>query len=100
MLARQKHKENKDIYDNFVGEVEPKIKKLQTSLKEKEKSLDKELYEKYKNLRKDGIFPIVVELRDNTCGGCGMGLASNTLERIKQKGYIQCEQCRRIIYSK
>ncbi|MGD9901369.1 MAG: zinc ribbon domain-containing protein [Spirochaetales bacterium] len=100
MLARQKHKEHKEVYDKLVADTEPQIKKIQTALKQKEKDLDKELFEKYKNLRKDGIFPIVVELKEGACSGCGMGLASNTLAKLDQKGYLQCEQCRRIIYSK
>jgi predicted nucleic acid-binding Zn-ribbon protein len=100
MIARQKHKQNKDAYDNFIKEVTPKVRELQGTLKEKEKGLDKELFEKYKNLRKDNIFPIVVSLNNNACGGCRTYLPSTTLERIKDKGYIECEQCRRIIYSK
>lgn len=99
VLARQKHKENKVAYENFLEEQEPKIKKLKAKLKTIEKDLNKEVLAKYKVLRKDDVFPIIVALSGNNCSGCGVGLPSTTLEKIKQKGYINCENCRRIIYS-
>lgn len=99
MLARQKHKENKEAYDNFLKEQEPKLKDMEKELKGLEKDLNKELLTKYKGLRKDGIFPVVVILNGNNCGGCGVGLASGTLAKIKAEGQVQCENCRRIIYS-
>lgn len=100
-IARQKHKENKDSYDVYLKEAEPKINSLKQQLKQMEKSLDKELFEKYKELRKDGMFPIMVPLlEEKVCGGCRTNLPSSTIERIKQHGTIRCENCRRIIFTK
>jgi uncharacterized protein len=99
-VARSKHKENKEKYDEFVSEVDPKIEALKKQLKGLEKDLDAELFSKYKDLRKDGVFPIFVELKEKSCGGCRTNLPSTTLERIKDSGYIRCENCRRIIFTK
>lgn len=98
ILARQKHKENKEAYNAELTETEPKIKALDKELKTLEKELNKEFLTKYKLLKKDGIFPVVVMLKGKACGGCGVGLASNTLSKINENGSIQCENCRRIIY--
>ena len=73
---------------------------LKKQIKALEKGLDAELFSKYKELRKDGVFPMFVELNDKSCGGCRTNLPSSTLERIKEHGYIRCENCRRIIYTK
>jgi len=99
-LARQKHKENKEKYDEVLATTNPKLEKLRKELKSKESKLNKDLLEKYKELRKDGVFPIMVMLNDKTCGGCRTNLPSSTLEKIKENGYIRCENCRRIIYVK
>jgi len=99
-LARQKYKQHKGNYDDFKKEVEPKLNEVKKQLEEKEKNLDKELLAKYKELRKDGVFPVIVALKDQSCGGCRTNLPSSTLERIKEKGQIRCENCNRIIYTK
>ena len=99
-IAKSKHKENKEKYDEFITEISPKIETLKKQLKALEKGLDAELFSKYKDLRKDGVFPMFVELKDKYCGGCMTNLPSTTLERIKQSGYLRCENCRRIIYTK
>ena len=97
-LARQRHQEYKEKYDALVKELEPKIEEHRTKLKSLEKVLDKALFEKYKELRKDKVFPMIVALKEKACGGCRTNLPSSTLERLKQNGTIQCENCRRIIY--
>ena len=99
-VARSKHKENKEKYDEFVSDINPKIESIKKQLKDLEKGLDAELFSKYKDLRKDGVFPMLVELKDKSCGGCRTNLPSTTLERIKDSGYIRCENCRRIIFTK
>ena len=98
LLARQKHKENKEAYEEELKKQTPEIQKIRKELEKLEKELDKELFAKYKTLKKDDVFPVIVVLRESNCGGCGVGLPAATLNLIKEKGYIQCENCRRIIY--
>jgi len=99
-LARQKYKENKEKYDESFGQISPKLEELRKELQAKETKLNKDLLEKYRELRKDGVFPIIVPLNDKSCGGCRTNLPSSTLEKIKENGYIRCENCHRIIYVK
>ena len=75
----------------------PEINAIQEQIKQVEAGADATLYEKYKSMRKDNIFPVFVHLRANRCGGCQMEQSLNFVEKLKQKGMVPCEECRRII---
>lgn len=96
--ARAKHKEAKAKYDAKVEEIEPKISEIDKKLSAMEKEIPAEIMAKYKGLKNDGIFPILVPLQDKTCGGCRMEIPSKTLDKLKNTDVIQCEHCRRIVY--
>ncbi len=96
--ARQKYQENKSSYEALMKEKEPEITSRKEQLLILQKDIDPVLMSKYKSMRQDGFFPVVVPLLNKRCGGCQVELPSNAIEKIKQKGYIECEQCRKIIY--
>ena len=74
-----------------IAEVEKKIKELESSVKDQDK------YEKYKQMKEKGIFPVYVNLEENFCGGCKVELPLNFVERLKEKSMLPCEHCGRII---
>ena len=96
--ARAKHKEAKAKYDAKVSELQPKISEIENKLSKMEKEIPAEILTKYKGLKNDGIFPILVPLQDKSCGGCRMEIPSKILDKLKNSDVIQCEHCRRIIY--
>lgn len=96
--ARAKHKEAKAKYDAKVAELQPKISEIENKLSKMEKEIPAEILTKYKGLKNDGIFPILVPLQDKSCGGCRMEIPSKILDKLKNSDVIQCEHCRRIIY--
>ena len=102
LKARAKHKEAKDKYNNKLDEIEPKINEIKKQMKELESLIDRQTFEKYKMIKADGIFPVFVSSKENgpnmfKCGGCGMEIPRGKVDDLKNKGYIVCEQCRRII---
>ena len=102
LKARAKHKEAKDNYNNKIAEIEPKIDMIKKQMKDLEKSINHEIFEKYKSVKADGIFPVYVNAKENgvnmfKCGGCGMEIPKGKVDSLKNNGYIVCEQCRRII---
>lgn len=104
LKARAKHKEAKDNYNNKIVELDPKIDEIKNQMKSLEKSIDKQMFEKYKTLKADGIFPVYVPAKDSganlfKCGGCGMEIPRGKVDDLKNKGYINCEQCRRVIFN-
>ena len=58
------------------------------------------IMEKYLKKRADKIFPIVVPLENNVCGGCFTELSMSDISKVKNGGYIECDNCRKIIYKK
>jgi len=96
--ARAKHKEAKAKYDAKVEEIQPKINELEAKLSAMEKEIPADVLSKYKSLKNDGIFPILVPLQDKSCGGCRMEIPSKTLDKLKNTDVVQCEHCRRIVY--
>ena len=74
--ARAKHKEAKAKYDAKVAELQPKISEIENKLSKMEKEIPAEILTKYKGLKNDGIFPILVPLQDKSCGGCRMEIPS------------------------
>ena len=82
-------------------EVAPKIAEVEKKIKELEPKIqDKELYEKYKTMKANGIFPVYVSLEGDFCGGCKVELSLNFIEKLKTKKMLACEHCGRIIMLK
>lgn len=99
MKARAKHKESKEKYEKLIAEITPKINKIKTEMKKIESSVDEKLFNKYKTLKHDGIFPVFVKINGKLCGGCHMELPSGKLDKLKNDAYIVCEQCGRVIFN-
>ena len=99
-IAKQKHTHHKNNLLQLQEKIQPKIDQLSLNLQDLEKNLTADFLKKYKSKRQDRIFPVVVPLRDNSCGGCMMELPSAQIEKLKKDGFFECESCHRIIYLK
>lgn len=98
--ARVQYNTCKEKIDEEIKTLEPEKEKLRKQLSNLEKEVDGELMADYKKKRAD-IFPVLVELRgDHFCGGCSMELPKVAISRIKEKGVITCEYCKRFVYKK
>ena len=97
-LARSKHSFHKSSYEQAYLKVKPTIDALKQELSLIEKELPSTVVAKYKLVRQDKIFPVFVPLMSKSCGGCAMELSTNKIETLKQKGFIECENCHRQIY--
>lgn len=79
-------------------EVAPKIGDIQAQIKGLEQKVqDKEMYEKYKELKAKNIFPVFVNLEGEFCGRCKVELSLNFIEKLKTKNMLPCEHCGSII---
>lgn len=98
--AKQKHKECKEKYDAKVNEITPKIAKLRQEQKSLESSIDEKMLSKYKSVLHDNIFPVLVPVSNKLCGGCRIEIPMGKMDKLKNDGFIVCEQCGRVIYNK
>ena len=98
--AKKKHAQGMDAYNKLIESHKKDVETLKAELVKLEKKVDPKLLAKYKKMREDKKFPIFVPLLNSSCGGCSMGLAVSQLNKLEEKGMLECENCRRIIYKK
>ena len=77
---------------------EPQLEDIKKQMAKLEKEIEPAKLSRYKALKQDGIFPVIVPLVDKRCGGCRMELSNAALDKLKANGVHECEQCRRLIY--
>lgn len=97
--AKAKYADNKKKYDDLVASKQPEIEKIKSELEVMEKSIDPKLLAKYKQHRQDKIFPVFAPLSNRSCGVCMLELSSVEVDKVKSQGYLECDNCHRIIYN-
>ena len=67
-----------------------------------EKDLNVAIFEKYKKVKANKKRPVFVPfIKPSSCGGCGMEIASDIIDKLSEGLKIQeCPNCGRIIYNK
>ena len=96
--AKTKFEQNKAEHLKFVEVRQATIDKLKKELQAVEKSIDKDLLKRYKELRSDNKFPIFVPLVNESCGGCVMHQPRARLDKLQKEKMLECESCHRMIY--
>ena len=87
------------MYEKEEADIKPQLDKIYSELKTLEKEVEPRVLSKYKSIRQDRIFPVLVPLMDKSCGGCMMELSYAAQAKLKEQGYLECEHCRRMIYT-
>ncbi len=96
--AKNDYSKKKQAYDEDVKEVEKQKSEISKDLKELSKSIEPNIMEAYQKRRGENVFPVLVPLNGNCCGGCHMELPFANLTKLNEEGIITCEHCRRIVY--
>ena len=89
----------KDDFAKDKEEMDAKIAVLKEDLAKQAKKVDKTLLAKYKQKSAEKANVFVAEV-SGKCGGCRMGISASKLNTLKADGFIECENCGRIIYQK
>lgn len=97
--AKAKYIDNKKQYDELVKVKEPEMEKIKQELVKMEKDIDPKVLAKYKQHRQDKLFPIFTPLADKSCSFCMLELSAVEVDKIKSQGYLECDNCHRIIYN-
>ena len=99
-MANEEYSKAKANFDKTQNELNPKKAEIEKKLASLEKGIDKDIIEAYKKRRVENIFPVVVALAGNCCGGCRTELSLANISTLKEKGVLTCEHCHRIVYLK
>ena len=99
ILDAKEARENIKTTDTEISN-DKQVEALLAKKSELEKVIEPNKLAKYKAMKQDGIFPVLVPLTEKRCGGCRVELSSVALDKLKNGEVYECEQCRRIIYVK
>ena len=99
-MAKEQFARCKQNFDKAQSQALPRQQELTKKLTSLEKGIDAKIIEEYKKRRAENIFPVVVSLAGNCCGGCRVELSMANISKLKENGILTCEHCHRIIYLK
>lgn len=100
VIAMQKqYKEAYEKYNAVKASKDGERKEIEAELAAAQKGLSAEALERYKTKRKERIFPVVGRLNGTRCPFCGMEPPLAARSKLTGGAVIECDNCRRIIYS-
>ncbi|MDE5990023.1 MAG: hypothetical protein K2H36_00380 [Clostridia bacterium] len=89
-------------FNNLKKEKSVEAGEIMRELKDLEKDINTLLLDKYKKVKANKKRPVFVPfIKPCSCGGCGMEIASDIIDKLSEGLKIQdCPNCGRIIYNK
>ena len=84
-------------YNELRAKIEPEINKLKEQREKLQGKISSNLLTTYKQ-KSESKYPVFVPMKDNRCGGCRMEISGTKLKQLKEVGFIECENCGRVIY--
>ena len=96
--CKEQYAKSKTLYEDDVKAVENKKNEINLKLKTLGKDIEPKIMEAYQKRRKENIFPVVVPIINNSCGGCHIELPYAYISKIEEQGVLPCEHCHRLIY--
>lgn len=88
----------KERYNEVKANKEPEIREIEKKMEKLSQNIDAKLLAKYKQISETKPLPVFVPLKNGGCSGCRMEMPIAAINALKQKGFIECENCGRIIY--
>lgn len=88
----------KERYAQIKSKREPEIEAINKKMESLVSKIDKNALAKYKAISAVKPLPVFVPFVNGKCNGCRMEVSIIATNNLKQKGYIECENCGRIIY--
>ena len=98
--CKEQYAKNKSAYEQDLKAVESQKSEITKKLETLSKGIEPRILEAYQKRRKENIFPVVVPLNNNSCGGCHIELPYANISKLQDEGILTCEHCHRLIYLK
>ena len=98
LVMQKQFKEYKEKYALVEQGKAGEVQEIRSRLAGMEKDIPADVLERYKNRRKEGLWPVLVPLKGDRCGFCSMELPRAAISKLNEKGAIECENCHRLIY--
>ena len=98
IAAQKMFKVASEKYAALKATKEDARKEIEEKLLAIAKDVSPEMLEKYKNKRKERIFPVIGKLFDKRCPFCSMEPPLAAVNKLTGGETIECDSCHRIIY--
>lgn len=98
IVAQKNYRDASEKYASIKATKDEARKTIEEKLSVIAKDIDAEMMEKYKNKRKERIFPVIGKLFDKRCPFCVMELPIAARNKLTGGGTIECDSCHHIIY--
>ncbi len=96
LMSRQK-REYTEKFKEVQAKYADRIAQLNSQMEEAAKKIPPEILDRYRQKRKEKIFPVLVPLNGDMCV-CGMDLPLAQRNSLAGGNVIECENCHRFIY--
>ncbi len=98
--AQEQYKVYREKYIALQNSLKAQKDKIDGELESLKGAVDGALMETYLKKRAGKMYPIVYEIRGNSCGACNMELSGAELDKLKKGQVVECGNCGRMLYKK
>ena len=100
VISKQaEYKASKEEYSALKESKEGEKQAIEAELAKAAKGIDEEMLARYKNKRKEKIFPIYAQLYSGRCSCCSMEPPIAAQSKLSGGATIECDNCHRILYN-
>ncbi len=96
--AQEQYKVYGEKYNELKKSLKDKKEAVDAELENLKGSVDGALMDMYLRKRAGKMYPIVFEIRGNSCGACNMELSGAEIDKLKKGEVIECGNCGRMLY--
>ena len=95
----KKHKEALDVLKKRASEIQADLQAHEEKRKVFLPSIDAKVLPQYERLLKSREGLAIAPIRNNSCGGCNIGLPPQVVNEARmQEKFLTCESCARMLY--
>lgn len=95
--ANRRYKEYSEKFKTVQSSRAAEVEAIEKELAAIAKNIPAQTLERYKQKRKENVFPVLVPLKSGMCM-CGMDFSLAQQEKLQGGNVIECEHCRRFVY--
>ena len=98
-VEEKKHKEELSVTQKRIAEIQADIQVHEEKRKAFTPSIDPKILPQYEKLLKNREGLAIAPIRNNSCGGCNIGLPPQIVNEARMlEKFITCESCARMLY--
>ncbi len=99
-VAQEQYKTYGEKYSELKKSLKAQKDAVDAELEKIKGMVDSALMDMYLKKRADKMYPIVYEIRGNSCGACNMELSGAEIDKLKKGQVVECGNCGRMLYKK